>query len=557
MNRLHPAMRRVDTVAEAVQTAAGLWADRPYLTYAPTGETWTFGQLAERAGRFAAVLRELGLCPGDRVGLFMQNRPEYLLGIFGCALGGFVQVPVNHFYRAGEVRYVLGNSGATAVALEPELLPVLREARADLPDLRHVLVTAARPPGKPGAATPAATSTGGGTFVPDALSLDDALAAAVPGVPAAPKETDLFALIYTSGTTGLPKGVMLTQRGYTLAAKALGALPLDEIETNYTALPLFHINAQCYSSVGMLLGGKRLALSDRFTPRKFWTEIAHTRATLFNALGSMMQILLAAAEQDPPGRHGARYVIVGGTPPELWEKFEQVFSVRVIEGYSQTEDPLPCLNFHDPDRRRVGSFGLPVFPDLGHEVRVVDDSGRDVPPGERGELLRRSPSTMAGYWRDEARTAEALRDGWLRSGDVVRRDADGFLWFVDRKKFIIRRSGENISAWEVEAALKDHPAVKDCAVIPVPDALRGEEVKAIVELTAPHTPTSVPPAELVRHVAARLAYFKVPRYVEYAPLPYTPTGRVRKAELIESERRRAEHGWDRDVEWPSWRAETG
>jgi crotonobetaine/carnitine-CoA ligase len=256
----------------------------------------------------------------------------------------------------------------------------------------------------------------------------------------------------------------------------------------------------------------------------------------------MINILYSMPKSSLDKEHGARYLIIGGTPKPLWRKFEERFNIYIQEGYSQTEDPLPFLNPPE-EHRKIGSFGVPVFPDLGHEVRVVDESGRDTPLGKPGELIRRSPATMLGYWRDPARTSETIIDGWLYSGDIVIQDSDGYTYFVERKKFIIRRSGENIAAWEVEAVIKLHPKVQDVAVIPVEDPFKGEEIKAIIK---PKPDIKLDPTEIIEWTSERLAVFKVPRYIELTEeLPYTPTGRVKKWELKELEKNREDHGWDR------------
>lgn len=523
--KLTQKMFEAKTVGEVLSLASRLWARKPYLIFAPTDDMFTYSEFNFLAMKVAEVLRNYGIEKGERVALFMKNSPAYLACIFACSKLGAVQVPVNWFYREKEVQYIVSNSKSKIVVADDDLVPIVENVRRDIPSLKEVVVTS------------------------ELMSKANRAPGRVKG--ARVKETDPFAIIYTSGTTGLPKGAVLTHRSYVLAAKAIALWPIEEIESDYTCLPLFHINAQIYSSLGMMVSGRKLILSDRFSPQKFWEEIKKYKATAFNALGSLMQIIYALPESPTDKDNPAKYVIVGGTPKELWERFEERFRVRILEGYSQTEDPLPFLNYPYEDGRVVGSFGIPAFWDLKHQVKVVDDEGKAVKPGERGELIRRSPCTMLGYWKDERRTKETVKNGWLYSGDVVIRDKNGFTYFVERKKFIIRRSGENIAAWEVEAVIKSHPFVKDCAVIPVPDPLRGEEVKAVV---LPAEGKRVDPVDIIKHVGKQLAYFKVPRYIEVvSSLPYTPTGRVKKHELIAEEKNKEEHGWDRDKKYPDWK----
>lgn len=294
-------------------------------------------------------------------------------------------------------------------------------------------------------------------------------------------------------------------------------------------------------------------LSDRFSPGKFFQEIRKHGATYFNSIGGMMQILDAAFEGKPVPEHSARYVFVGGTPRALWERFEKKFNVVIFEGYSQSESPVLFLNANpDPALRKIGSFGIPVFPDLGRKTKICPATGEDSPERRNvtGELTQIG-FNMKGYWGEEEKTQEALEDGWLHSGDVVTRDSEGYHFFVDRMKFMIRKGGENISAFEVEAAVNAFLNVSESSVVPVPDPLREEEIKVFIR---PVEGKAVDPAGLIRHCAGRLAYFKVPRYVEMVEsFPKTATERIQKMELKEREKTRTDFGWDRDKEIPDWR----
>jgi len=525
-SKLNPKIFAAKTVGELFSLASRIWPKKPYLIFAPTGEQFSYFEFHLHSMKFGEALRNLGLQKGDRLALFMKNSPDYLACIFACAKLGAVEVPVNWYYKEKELQYILSNSGSKILICDDDLLQTAEKVKDSVATLKTIVPTSEL-------RMKAEKTTG-----------------RLRGVRVSPK--DPFAIIYTSGTTGMPKGAVLSHHSYVLSAKAIALWPVEDMESDYTCLPLFHINAQIYSSLGMMVAGKTLILSDRFSPQRFWEEIRKYKATAFNALGSLMQLLYSIPPSPSDKDHSAKYVIVGGTPKELWENFENRFGVTVLEGYSQTEDPLPFLNYPFKEGRVVGSFGIPAFWDLGHEAKVIGEDGKEVKPGEKGELIRKSPCTMLGYWKDEEKTRETVVNGWLHSGDIVTRDENGFTFFVERKKFIIRRSGENIAAWEVEAVIKTHPAVKDCAVIPVPDPIRGEEVKAII--LPNEKAKKIDPREIVRHVGKELAYFKVPRFIEIvSSLPYTPTGRVKKHELIAKERELKDHGWDRDKEYPTWR----
>jgi crotonobetaine/carnitine-CoA ligase len=363
---------------------------------------------------------------------------------------------------------------------------------------------------------------------------------------------DPMAIIYTSGTTGLPKGAVLSHNSYVLSAKAITLWMVDESANDYTGLPLFHINAQIYSSLGMMFAGGTITLRSLFSVSNFWRDVSNYECTHFNLLGSLANILYSLPPVEEEKDNPAKYVIIGGMPKEIWRGFEERFGVEVLEGYSMTEDPLPCLN-PPGEYKKMGSFGVPVFPDLGHEAKVVDEKGDEVERGRTGELIRKNPAQMLGYYKAPEKTAEVIRNGWLYSGDFVKMDEEGYLYFVDRKKFIVRRSGENIASWEIEDVIKSHPKVQDVAVIPVPDPKRGEEIKAFILPKA-----ELKPREIIEYMAGKVAYFKIPRYIELVQsLPYTPTGRVKKWELKEKEKEREDHGWDRDREIPDWRRRFG
>ena len=264
-------------------------------------------------------------------------------------------------------------------------------------------------------------------------------------------------------------------------------------------------------------------------------------------------MLYAAFENTPVPEHTAKYVFVGGTPVELWQRFEKKFNVTIFEGYSQSESPVLFLNANpDPSKRKIGSFGIPTFPDLGRKTKIVFDTGEDAPEGEdaTGELVQIG-FNMKGYWREEEKTKEVFTDGWLHSGDVVRRDVDGFHYFVDRLKFMIRKGGENIAAFEIEDVVNSYPGVSESSVVPVPDPLREEEIKAFIK---PVEGEKIDIPALIRHCAEKLSYFKVPRYVEMVDsFPKIATERIQKVQLKDAEKKKSDHGWDRDKEVPDWR----
>jgi crotonobetaine/carnitine-CoA ligase len=297
-------------------------------------------------------------------------------------------------------------------------------------------------------------------------------------------------------------------------------------------MPLFHVNAQALAGVALLSVGGTLVLRERFSASAFWDDVDRYQVTVTSAGSTIPMILWSRAAGGRDQGHSLRQ-IAGGMPAELLERFEGRFGVTLVTSYAMTEDLCSIVNFPDRARRKVGAgiLGKPVLP-RQHKVRIVDETGRAVPTGSVGEIVKRSPATMLGYYRDPARTAEALRDGWLHTGDYGRRDADGFYYFVGRKKDVIKRGGENVSAAQVEAALASHPDVEEVAVIGVPDPIRQEEIKAYVLLRPGKALDATTPTALWSHCADRLAPFAIPRYLAFPEsLPRTGSGKIQKEAL--------------------------
>jgi acyl-CoA synthetase (AMP-forming)/AMP-acid ligase II len=367
----------------------------------------------------------------------------------------------------------------------------------------------------------------------DAVSLSR-LRATTPRTPSdRPGPDDVAAIVYTSGSTALPKGVMISHRAYAVGpparARRLGWTHRDRA---LLVMPLFHVNAQALAGVALLSVGGTLVLRERFSASAFWDDVDRYRVTVTSAGSTIPMILWSRPPAARDQGHSLRQV-AGGMPAELLERFEDRFGVTLVTSYAMTEDLCSIVNFPDRARRKLGDgiLGKPVLP-RQHRVRIVDEAGRAVAPGTVGEIVKRSPATMLGYYRDPVRTAEALRDGWLHTGDFGRRDADGFYYFVGRKKDVIKRGGENVSAAQVEAALASHPDVAEVAVVGVPDPIRQEEIKAYVLLRPGKLLAATTPIDLWSHCATRLAPFAIPRYLAFPQsLPRTGSGKVQKEAL--------------------------
>jgi crotonobetaine/carnitine-CoA ligase len=397
------------------------------------------------------------------------------------------------------------------IVTEPGGLETVEQLRSHCPGLRHVLVCR--------------SSEDHGSVRSLNRLLDQALDTPPRHVP---KPLDEVAILYTSGTTSKPKGCIITNANYIHVGESVSkGMRLGPDDRCLTVLPLFHGNAQYYSVMSSLIVGGSVALTERFSASRYFEQAARYECTVSSLFAAPMRMLLAQPRRPGDRRHRLRLVIFAQnlTEAQLAE-WDERFGAPLMQIYGMTEQlGHPLSNPLDYPRNNM-SIGLPS---LGWQVRIVDDGGRGVPEGEAGQLLVRGEpgvSLMAGYFKNPEATAEAIRDGWLWTGDNVRAGPDGFVSFVDRAKDMIKRSGENVAASEVEAVLKARPAVFDVAVIGVPDPMRDEAIKACVVLREGATATE---AELIAWCAARLARFRVPEIVElYDDFPRTSVGKIQK-----------------------------
>lgn len=477
-------------------------------------DSFSFAACAEASRRLAAGFAALGIGRGDKVGIMMSNRPEFLFSWFALSRLGAVEVPINTAHRGALLRYMIDQSDCSAIVVEASFAAQVGEVARDLPKLRTAVVLGGEPGRRPWPQP----------------SVDFETCASAPAIEAAPHvgASDPMAIIYTSGTTGPSKGVVLPQqyalRQAAIIARACGYAPADCL---YNALPLFHGNAQFLSTMPALLSGARMVLAKRFSASAFWADIRRYRCTEFNYIGGILPILMKAAPSPGDGASGLRIMQGAGAPKDLFHAFETRFNVKLVEGYGMSEIGVPFIN--SLDGRRPGSCGRSGDT---HDARLVDDEGRDVPDGEAGELLirpRHANGMMLEYHAMPEKTVEAWRDLWFHTGDTLRRESDGSYYFVDRKKDALRRRGENISSQEVERCINDHPAVLESAAVGVASDLGEDEV--MICLTC-RDGAALEPIDLLRHCVGAMARFMVPRYVRILDrLPKTPTERVQKFEL--------------------------
>ena len=502
------ALERVETLAELLDRAVGLWADRPAITSVPDGRRVTFAQLHREVHRMGAVLEGAGVQAGDRVGAMMANRLDYPLVWLACARLGAVMVPINSNYQRSDAGYVINHSGCAVIVCDNERFGLLEDIRGDADALwKNINV--------------------------DAFVTDD-----TPGIginqPCTVVGETVLNIQYTSGTTGRPKGCLLSHTYWmTMARKNTLETPgLSEKDVLLTAQPFSYMDPQ-WNLASALAAGAELVILDRFHPSTFWPAVRDHGATFFYCLG-IMPTLMAKTDPDPADReHQVRVVACSGIPPSLHRALEERFGVPWLETYGMTEiGNGAAMRLRDHDER-VASGAIGRATSM-RELRIVDDNDQPLPRGQVGQLVVRGPGMMDGYFQDPKATAEVFRNGWFHTGDRARIDRDGFLYFVGRTKDMIRRSGENISAAEVEEVIGAHPDVQLVACVAVADDLRGEEVKAYVVLRSPRADESaLKEKELPEHTQRLLAYFKVPRYWEYREsLPLTPSAKVAKGQLV-------------------------
>lgn len=477
---------------------------------------WSYAEAAAEVARLRAGYAAAGYGHGHRAGLLLLNRPQFLFHFLALNGLGVSAVPISPDWRAAELEYLLEHSEISVAACLPENARALAEAATATG--RNLAIT-----GPDGTAIPAAGMP-------------------APGRERAPDADSECALLYTSGTMGRPKGCVLPNEYFLCAGRwytEVGGLcdVRPGVERLLTPLPMMHMNALAFSTVCMILSGGCLVLLDRFHPRQWWASVQAARATIVHYLGVMPALLLAAPASPDDRRHAVRFGFGAGVNPRHHAAFEARFGFPLLEAWAMTETGAGAVLIANREPRHVGTACIGT-PQPQVECRVVDEAGAEAPAGAAGELLVRHAGPRAGYGffrcylKDAAATSEAWAGGWFHTGDLVRRDAEGVMHFVDRRKNLIRRSGENISAAEVEAVLAQHPAVRTVAVSAVPDELRGDEVFACIVPQAPVRDPQHLARELAGFCRERLAYYKAPGYVSFcAALPLTRTEKLQRSEL--------------------------
>lgn len=490
--------------------------------------------------RIANGLLDLGLKPGDRCSILMRNCPEFLILRHALEAINVGVVPINTEFKGESLRYLIDLSEVKGIAVDLRLLDNYEPIRDKVPGIKSEVFL-----GKYGGPIEKIEES-------EKVRLYSSLLKFSPTPPEISEGTPLgVSMSFTSGTTGPPKGIVISSD--VDAMRIWGLLETWEImrnllgesklgETFYTGLPLFHGNAGTISYIGAIYLGYGFALGERFSASRYFDECRKYNAVEFNTLGPMIPWIMGQSERPDDADNPVKVVADAGCPPAFWREFEKRFKIKLIEAYAMMDAPGTLINVDGP----VGSMGKPIG---SHEFKVVNpETGEEMPPGEVGELVFRVKGlekTPTLYYKMPEKTEDAWKGGWYHSGDLAYRDEEGWLYFAGRLKGAIRKAGENISVWEIETVIDQHPKVYGTAAVGVPYELGEEEVKVVIEVEPEKKLT---PEEIIAYCEKNMPYFQIPRYIEFVKpgeIPRTATHRPIIIEVREKFGKVTPETWDR------------
>ncbi|MGO4660010.1 AMP-binding protein [Ensifer sp. 2YAB10] len=521
------------TIGEILEKRAAEIGDKVYLNYLETGRQYTYAEINSTTNRWANSLISMGIVRGTHVAVMMDNCAEQLLLYFALGKIGAVTVPINTASRGDLLKYYLELADVEAVFVDLTLLDRIAEVRADLPKLAKVI-------GTPTTAEDAEAEKPDGSYIRFSI-LENS-----PDTPPAERAvySDPAFIAFTSGTTGPSKAVIFGQAAMLLTglnyARSYGYSSTD---VYYICLPLFHASALRGAAYLSLMSEGSIALTRRFSVSRFWSDVRKAGATTFNLLGSMANFIWSTPPSPEDRNHNVRFCRVAPVP-KFAREFEDRFNVRFVSTYGLTDVGAPVSYTLDDPRDKLGSCGRARE---GWEVMIVDSEDFELPRNEVGEIVIRCNvpwHTSSGYYKMPLQTLAMVRNGWYHTGDLGYMDKDGYLYFKDRAKDSIRRRGENISAWEVEQTIQNHPAVQEVAAYAVKSELSEDEVAVSIVL---RTDQQLTEAALIEYCASKMAYFMVPRFVQYVKeLPVNASQKVLKVKLREAAQANPDLLWDRD-----------
>ncbi len=505
------------------------------------GTKITYRELKESVDMFTSALQNMGVTKGDRVALFLPNIPQFIISYYGALKAGAIVTAISPLYKEREVKPQLNDSGSETLVVLDLLYPVVEEIKKET-QLKRIIVTGIKeylPPVKRiigsiiGRVPSRKVERDAGIyFFQELLKQHPSKPLGVEVDPF----SDLAIIQYTGGTTGTPKGAMLTHHNLVSNAYMCNAwLNAEEgKEVQMNVLPFYHIYGMTVTMNSAIASAMSMVLMPRFNPSEVLSSIQKYRVTLFSGVPTLYSVLINHPDISKYDLSSIKFCISGASPlpPEVQRRFMEITKGVLVEGYGLTEaSPVTHANPLDPslDTVKIGSIGL-TWPDT--EAMIVDEeTGEALPAGMVGELAVRGPQVMKGYWNMPEETSITLRDGWLHTGDIAKRDEEGYFYIVDRKKDLIKYKGHSVYPREIEDVLYTHPAVKICAVVGIPDEVSGEIPTAFVVLKDGFKATE---EEIIEFVKERLAPFKRVREVEFREeLPMTLVGKVLKHKLIE------------------------
>ncbi len=498
--------------AELIEEKARKFGDRTFLFF--EDKEFSFRQMNENANKVANFLLKLGAGRGKGIAIIMGNCPQYLDVFIGSQKIGMYSIPINTSLRGDSLLYILNHSDAEFVVIDEEFLDAYKKIADKIEKRKTIIVNRS---------IPADVSP----LPQGILNLIEAYGQSSnkPNVPY--DKNDVCFILYTSGTTGLPKGVMYRYGKTTLKLLSIPAYALYKTsDILYTSLPLFHGNALWLCVTQALHRGCKVVLARKFSASRFWDEIRKYHVTAFNTIGAMIPILMKQPPKENDHVNNVRFTLSAACPVDNWEKFEKRFGIKIYEAYGSVDGGgKSIMNLGNAP---VGSIGKPA---LNTVYRLVDNEGNDVPDGTPGQLIFESKGKKKSveYFKNEKASNDKLRNGWIYTGDLVRRDKNGYLYFVGRNAEFMRIKGENVSAYEVEHTIQKHPSVLEAAVYAVPSELAEDEIMACISLVEGHT---LKEDDLVESLKEDLAKFAVPRFVKIVTeFPKTETQRIIKKEL--------------------------
>lgn len=506
----------VETFGDIVELRAKENPNKRFIRFDDTD--LTHDEFHRGGNKVAHFIASLGISKGQTCAVMLGNSPEFLATWLGLARLGVIEVPINTAFRGDLLAYILNKAECQAIVISSEWVERIHKISNELTHLRHVIVVGND------------YDEGELTqfIVHSYAELFSNSSDARVHVEINPKDTAL--ILFTSGTTGPSKGVILGHTAtFSVAKTACELMNYGPYDRLFTAFPLFHVNARYTSVLVALLVGCDLVMHSRFSASRFWDICRVEGVTAFNFMGSLLTMLMKQPERPNDADNPVRKAFGAPTPLEIYEEFEERFQVKISEVYGSTE--LGTALYNPAETFKKGSCGYPV---PVYDVEIHDEYGNPCPPGVPGEIVVRpkKPDILfSGYYGMPEATVEAWRNLWYHTGDTGKMDKDGYFYFIDRKKDVVRRRGENISSYEVERVINDHPKVFESAIIGVPSELSEEEVMVIVIVKEGE---ELSPEELLDFCQDRMAYFAVPRYIRFVKdLPKNTSQRVEKYKLRE------------------------